>query len=737
MSSDRQQDGTLASTFSAPQIELLARRLGEIPTLTGPSARAIAADALAGDGAAEAAAREFIEIVSADPALTVALLIAANAAKAQSAATAADAVAQLGLAAARSAVIALPAEAPSAAGPQVRQGFWLHFIATALAAQAVAREAGLDERLAFACGLLHDIGKIAFAQALPKAYARIIETVAAQGGDIAAVERELLGADHCMLAHRLAQQWRLPAVLTDVLWLHHQPPGGGLDLPAPHVRMIAAVRLADTIARKTAIGFSGNFTFPEPAAQQAQRLGLSAAALEQIETQLASRVQERSEILGLAAGEGEGVTAQALKQINRLNDRLERQCQSLSARAVAFDHLQRFIESLSPQASVEDVLGAIAAGAAAALGSDDQTAAVAYSLVDGGQDILAVRQPGPAGARSLVSFVAPELNPPPPRSAAAAEAMAEILADPTDVGDWIDLSKYSHRPLVCAGRWIGGVLIPAASGTDAPVEALLTAMAVALAIVQSRCQAVGLSEQLAAATQTLAATQDALAEGKAQAAVGEMAGGAAHEINNPLAVISGRAQLMCHKVTDEKDRKIWQTIAEQAQRISDIITDLMDYASPPPPQRSAVELGELLKSAAECFAKSEHPQAAAAMVDISVAEAAGAALVDAEQMVSVLSELVSNAATAGGPRVRIRMSARADEVNGWPLIAVADNGPGMDAPTQAAAFTPFFSQQQAGRRRGMGLPRAKRYVENNGGRIWIRSEANKGTTVYVQLPPAK
>ena len=67
-------------------------------------------------------------------------------------------------------------------------------------------------------------------------------------------------------------------------------------------------------------------------------------------------------------------------------------------------------------------------------------------------------------------------------------------------------------------------------------------------------------------------------------------------------------------------------------------------------------------------------------------------------------------------------------------MTVRDTGPGMDARTLDSAFTPFFSAQRAGRRRGLGLPRAKRYVENNGGRIWIRTRPGEGTTVYVQLP---
>ena len=95
-----------------------------------------------------------------------------------------------------------------------------------------------------------------------------------------------------------------------------------------------------------------------------------------------------------------------------------------------------------------------------------------------------------------------------------------------------------------------------------------------------------------------------------------------------------------------------------------------------------------------------------------------------------------NAATAAQGKGTVRVTAELDEVYNAVVLAVQDDGPGMDDKTLQRVFTPFFSSQQAGRRRGLGLPRAKRYVENNGGRIWIKSKPGEGTTVYVQLPRA-
>ncbi|RPI62385.1 MAG: ATP-binding protein, partial [Planctomycetaceae bacterium] len=71
------------------------------------------------------------------------------------------------------------------------------------------------------------------------------------------------------------------------------------------------------------------------------------------------------------------------------------------------------------------------------------------------------------------------------------------------------------------------------------------------------------------------------------------------------------------------------------------------------------------------------------------------------------------------------------------LLTVSDNGPGMDNATLERAFTPFFSLQRAGRRRGLGLPRAKRQIEANGGRIWIQSSTATGTKVFILLPAMK
>jgi signal transduction histidine kinase len=268
------------------------------------------------------------------------------------------------------------------------------------------------------------------------------------------------------------------------------------------------------------------------------------------------------------------------------------------------------------------------------------------------------------------------------------------------------------------------------------LAALAATLGLALAIVQGRSRAVVLSEQLAGASRVLADTQTALAEAKTLSAVGEMAAGAAHELNNPLAVISGRAQLMRDRAAGADEKKTWQIIVDQAQRISDIISDLMQFSSPAPPRTAPCDATELLREAAAAFAQSDHPQAGTARVDIESGPGALPVLADRAQMRQVLVELLTNAATAGGARTEIRLSARDEEATGSVLLTVRDNGPGMDEQVLSRVFTPFFSAQQAGRRRGLGLPLARRRVERNGGTIWLKSASGRGTTAFLRLPAA-
>jgi putative nucleotidyltransferase with HDIG domain len=731
------QPGGQAGRLDADQVELIVRGLGSLPTLPAMASRLLALPGEADSAAGEA----LVEVISADPPLTGRLLSLASGASAP-ARTVGEAVERLGVEAARSAALSAGVCAGEAAldGPAFRR----HCLAVACAAELLSPhlDPGADPGLAFVCGLLHDLGKLAASHCLPKSYARAVEAVSAGEGNIADHERRIIGVDHTIFGRRLAERWRLPQAVREAVWLHHQPPE---VLPASlaHGAMVSTVHLADTLAREQAHGFSGNHVFALSSAALAERLGVPPAALREAAEALPARLADRLAAAGLDRPGGEALYRDALAAANaelgRLNADLRRRADALETHARAFTHFSEFASSLRGEASVAEILTGAAGvlAAAAGLAATPRAPVVAYSAPEDDRRIMAVRWDGSQQPRwrSVARAGGLDATTPPPSAAAPAEVAQVLLADAEALSDWLDPAAAAHQALVCAGRWIGGVFLPATpAGRDDLREALASALALALAFAQGREKALRISEQLAGASRVLSETQQALAEAKALAAVGEMAAGAAHELNTPLAVVSGRAQLMRDRAAGDEERKAWQVIADQAQRISDIITALMEYARPAQPRREAVGVEELLNSAVAALREMDDPQARAAEVDIRSDARTPAAVVDRSQVEAAVAALLLNAAQAGGEAPRIELAAGYDETDGAVLLTVTDHGGGMDPQTAERAFTPFFSARRAGRRAGMGLPRAKRYVEINGGRIWLRSRAGEGTTVCVALP---
>jgi signal transduction histidine kinase len=215
-------------------------------------------------------------------------------------------------------------------------------------------------------------------------------------------------------------------------------------------------------------------------------------------------------------------------------------------------------------------------------------------------------------------------------------------------------------------------------------------------------------------------------------AMAEFAAGASHEINNPLAVISGQSQYLLKQETDETRRRALQSIVRQTRRIHSILTELMYFARPSVPQTEWVELGRLIREAAVTVA----PLAADRDVDVEV----GAGLnplwidVDPRQMTTALAAVIRNgveAAPSGG-WVKVSTVHRADRLD----IIVDDNGAGLDDRSREHLFDPFFSGRSAGRGRGLGLSAAWRLVREHGGELQHVPNSDGATRFVISLSPA-
>jgi HD-like signal output (HDOD) protein len=226
--------------------------LPTLPAVVGELGRRLADE--------ETSAAEVARILACDQALTARVLRLANSAfyaPREPVRSAQQAVIMLGLSTVRA--ITLKASVLAAFPVSEARPFWLHALGCACAARAVARLAGLapaDD--AFVMGLLHDIGKLALAEHLPEAYARVRARVARDGGLIRSAEVAELGCDHAQIGRFLCAHWSLPIEFRDAIGGHH-------DLAScteVHRPWAACVHLADILARALLIGNGGDHTIP-------------------------------------------------------------------------------------------------------------------------------------------------------------------------------------------------------------------------------------------------------------------------------------------------------------------------------------------------------------------------------------------------------------------------------------------------------------------------------------------
>ena len=230
----------------------------------------------------------------------------------------------------------------------------------------------------------------------------------------------------------------------------------------------------------------------------------------------------------------------------------------------------------------------------------------------------------------------------------------------------------------------------------------------------------------------------------------EFAAGAGHEINNPLAVISGRVQLLLQQETDPERRRQLAVINTQAMRVYEMIADLMLFARPPAPALAEVMVDQLVAQIIDELQVKADLQG----TELRVAGRCDKTITaDGTQLLIALRAVCDNALQAVGSQGRIEISAApVDFVMpslagprysppsvGWPggagvRITIADNGPGLSAEVRRHLFDPYFSGRGAGRGLGLGLAKCWRIVRNHGGSVEVASTPGAGATFIITLP---
>src|SRR5688500_11884460 len=413
----------MGDTVREKRVEPSLQQLEQLPTLPAVAVRVL--DVTADEGSS---AKEVTSLISTDIALSARILQLVHRADAGvrgEVNSVERAVVLLGFDAVRSAVLAVTVfhTLSASGGPSSnhghghasghgadgkghfsREAFWKHCVAVACCAELLAGAANrnavasiaagsgaptappsssavapsqprphepLNPSEAFICGLLHDLGKVALDAVLPKSFSRVVEAADLLRGNIADVERTVIGLDHMVVGKRLAERWQLPAVVRDCAWLHGQPPQA-LPANVRQPRMVNLVTLADLLAREQHLGYSGNYTFIVSKPALLEAVGVTPAQVAEAMKHLVEQIEPRAKALGLGqSSSGElyqHALAQANRELGRVSGQLAAKNRKLAVRARFFDALSNFQSELHADASPQAVLHAIGQTAVSVLG---------------------------------------------------------------------------------------------------------------------------------------------------------------------------------------------------------------------------------------------------------------------------------------------------------------------------------------------------------------------------------
>ncbi len=243
--------------------------------------------------------------------------------------------------------------------------------------------------------------------------------------------------------------------------------------------------------------------------------------------------------------------------------------------------------------------------------------------------------------------------------------------------------------------------------------------------------------RLLAETERALALEQQARQAGALAVAGKLAVALAHEVGTPLNIISARAEFVLRgAATDDPDREDLEAIVGQIDRISRIITSLLDAVRPQAPKLEPTPT----RGGRAGLVAAAGARGAAAERDArrGVEQALPQVRADASQLQQVLINLVVNALEATPAAGAVTVSARAAARNGQAgvAIAVADTGSGIAPELHARIFESFFSTKPRGQGTGLGLAISRDIVRAHGGTLDLESAPGAGSTFTVWLPVA-
>ena len=226
--------------------------------------------------------------------------------------------------------------------------------------------------------------------------------------------------------------------------------------------------------------------------------------------------------------------------------------------------------------------------------------------------------------------------------------------------------------------------------------------------------------------------EDHLSERDRLSTLGLLASGVAHDLNNPLAVISAHAQLLLRRAPDESSAGQLREILDAVERCRRIAGDLLHFARRHPVERQPLDVGEVLRATMAMRDKDHAAERIESSLDLP--PSLPPVVADPHQLQQVFLNIVLNAEQALRERGSV-LHVSADVEDGSLRVRFFNDGPPIPAELVPRIFEPFFTTKPEDEGTGLGLAICRRIVQEHGGELDASSDA-AGTTFTIRLPLA-
>src|SRR5581483_3037627 len=229
--------------------------------------------------------------------------------------------------------------------------------------------------------------------------------------------------------------------------------------------------------------------------------------------------------------------------------------------------------------------------------------------------------------------------------------------------------------------------------------------------------------------QELQLLQSQLVQSEKLASMGQLVGGAAHELNNPLTAMLGYSELLAGTELTPEQRNLTDKMAQQTNRVRSLVSSLLTFAKQEPTSKTPADINAIVQT---CIRLCQ-PQMEFANVTSSLEMASSLPRVyaDSNQLLQVFSHIVNNSLHAMGGRGGTITVSTAAEHN-LVLIKFSDTGPGILEP--ARVFDPFYTTRPVGQGTGLGLSACYGIIQEHGGKISCRNGESGGAIFQIDCP---